>query len=312
MSAGFPTGRLDDPVAVSDASAGGQDRDLGDTAQDAARKAANSRWVDRVARAGLVARAVIYLIVGYLAGRLALSSAGSPTASTSRPASGEGALETIAAHQGGRIVLGLLAAGFFGYAVLALVQATFRHQEIQRSSERRAKRLFFAGIAVVYLAFCGYAASLVLRPQSGQPSAAGAHRQETELTARVLGWPFGQLLVGTVGAVLVVAGVGFGYQAVTTNFQERLKQQQMPRAMWRAATVLGAIGSFSRAVTLALVGVFVVSAAVTFNPRRARGLDASLRAVADQPYGLYLLAGVAVGLVCYGMYVLVEVRYRKV
>jgi hypothetical protein len=206
-------------VAVSDAAASQQGQDLGDKAQDAAQKAANSRWVDRVARAGLIARAVIYLMV---------------------------------------------------------------------------------------------AASLVVGPQSGQASAAGAHRQETELTARVLGWPFGQLLVGTVGAVLVASGVGFGYQAVTTNFQDRLKQQQMRPAVRRAATVLGAIGSLSRAVTLVLVGVFVVSAAVTFNPRKARGLDASLRAIADQPYGPYLLAAVALGLACYGVYVLLEVRYRKV
>jgi hypothetical protein len=297
---------------MSDASASNQERDLGDQAQDAAREAANSRWVDRVARAGLVARAVIYLMVGYLAGRLALSSAGSPTAPTSRPASGEGALETIAAHPGGRIVLGVLAVGFLGYALLAAVQATFRHQEIQRSSERRAKRLFFAGVALVYLAFSIYAASLDVRPQAGQPSAADAHRQETELTARVLSWPFGQLLVGTVGAVLIGAGVGFGYQAVTTNFQDRLKQQQMRPAVWRAATVLGAVGSWARAVVLVLVGVFVLSAASSFNPRKARGLDASLRAVADQPYGPYLLAAVALGLACYGVYVLLEVRYRKV
>jgi uncharacterized protein DUF1206 len=206
---------------MPDASASNQGHDLGDQAQDAAREAANSRWVDRVARAGLVARAVIYLIVGYLAGRVALGSAGSGTASTNRPASGEGALETIAAHPGGRIILGLLAAGFLGYALLALVQATFRHQEIHHRTERRAKRLFFAGVAVLYLAFSIYAASLVVRPQSGQASATGAHRQETELTAWVLGWPFGQILVGTVGAVLIAAGLGFGYQAVTTNFQDR-------------------------------------------------------------------------------------------
>ena len=286
---------------MSDAGANQHDRDLGDKAQDAAQEAANSRWVDRVARAGLLARAVIYLLVGYLAGRLALGSAGAPTA-TSRPASGEGALETLAAHPGGRIVLGLLAA----------VQATFRHQDIQRSSERRAKRLFFAGVAIVYLAFAIYTASLVVRPQSGQASASGAHRQETELTARVLGWPFGQLLVGTVGAVLVASGVGFGYQAVTTNFQDRLKQQQMRPAVWRAATVLGAVGSWARAVVLVLIGVFVLSAAISFNPRKARGLDASLRAVADQPYGPYLLAAVALGLACYGIYLLLEARYRKV
>jgi hypothetical protein len=297
---------------MSDTSASQQNRDFGDKAQDAAQEAANSRWVDRVARAGLIARAVIYLMVGYLAGRLALSSAGSPTAATSRPASGEGALETIAAHPGGRIVLGLLAVGFLGYALLAAVQATFRYQELQRSSERRAKRVFFAGVAVVYLAFAIYTASLVVRPQSGQASAADTHRQETELTARMLGWPFGQLLVGMAGAVLIGAGVGFGYQAVTTNFQDRLKQQQMRPAVWRAATVLGVVGSWARAVVLVLVGVFVLSAAISFNPRKARGLDASLRAVADHPYGPYLLAAVALGLACYGIYLLVEVRYRKV
>ncbi len=124
---------------MSDASASQHDRDLGDKAQAAAREAADSRWVDRLARAGLIARAVIYLLVGYLAGRVAVSSAGAPQASTRRPASGEGALEAIAAHPGGRVALGLLAGGFVGYALLALVQATFRHQEIRRPTERWAR-----------------------------------------------------------------------------------------------------------------------------------------------------------------------------
>jgi uncharacterized membrane protein len=68
--------------------------------------------------------------------------------------------------------------------------------------------------------------SFVVRPRSEQPSAAGAHGQEAELTARVLGRPFGQVPVGTVGAVLVASGVGVGYQAATTEFQERLKKEQ--------------------------------------------------------------------------------------
>jgi Domain of Unknown Function (DUF1206) len=76
--------------------------------------------------------------------------------------------------------------------------------------------------------------------------------------------------------------------------------------------VVGAVGSWARASVLVLVGAFVGWAAISFNPRRARGLDASLRALARQPYGPYLLAAVALGLVCYGVYVLVEVRYRKV
>jgi hypothetical protein len=78
------------------------------------------------------------------------------------------------------------------------------------------------------------------------------------------------------------------------------------------ATVLGAVGSWARAVVLVLVGVFVCSAAVTFDPRKARGLDAALRTLADRPYGPYLLGAVALGLACYGAYVLLETVYRKV
>jgi Domain of Unknown Function (DUF1206) len=290
----------------------GQERDLGDKAQDAAREAAGSRWVDRVSRAGLAARAIVYLMVGYLAGRVALGAAGVGQASTARPASGGGALEALAEHPGGRVALGLLAVGFLGYALLALVQAGFRHQNIENPAERWAKRLFFAGVALLYAAFFIYMASLLVRPGSGQRSASGSHAQETELTARVLSWPFGRLLVGSVGAVLVIAGLGFGYQAVTTNFQERLKRERMRPAIWRAATALGVVGSWARAVVLALVGVFVIAAAVTFDPRKARGLDAALRTLADQPYGPYLLGAIALGLVCYGAYVLLETVYRKV
>jgi hypothetical protein len=64
-------------------------------------------------------------------------------------------------------------------------------------------------------------------------------------------------------------------------------------------------------MVLVLVGVFVISAAVTFDPRKARGLDAALRTLADRPYGPYLLGAVALGLVCYGAYLLVETVYRK-
>jgi len=268
--------------------------------------------VDRVARAGLAARAVVYLMVAYLAGRVALAAAGVGQAATARPASGGGALEALAEHPGGRVALALLAFGFLGYALLGLVQAGFRHQDVENPAERWAKRLFFAGLALLYAAFFIYTASLLLQPGSGQQSASGSRAQETELTAQVLSWPYGQLLVGGVGVVLLIAGVGFGYQAVSTNFQDRLKRDRMGPGIWRTATVLGAVGSWARAMALVLVGVFIISAAVTYDPDKARGLDASLRTLADQPYGPYLLGAVALGLICYGAYVLLETVYRKV
>lgn len=297
---------------MSKAFANDQGRHLGEQAQDAAREAADSRWVDRVARAGLTSRATIYLILAYLAARVALGSAGVRHASTNRPASGQGALETIASHPVGRVAVAVLAAGFLSYALLAVVQAGFRHQQLTNAIERRAKRLFFAGLALLYVAFFLYAGSLVIRPEPELASTSGSRHQQTELTARVLGWPFGQALVGTVGAILIVAGMGFGYQAVSTDFRDRLQRDRMRPAVWRAVTVIGAIGNWARAAVLVLVGGFVLRAAISFQPQRARGLDGSLRTLAGRPYGPYLLGAVALGLACYGLYVLAEARYRRV
>jgi hypothetical protein len=191
---------------MSSASASRQGRDLSDDAQDAAqevqdvaREAANSRWVDRVARAGLISRTTIYLVVAYLTARVALGSGGVQHASTDRPASGQGALATVASRPAGRVAVAVLAVGFLSFALLAVVQAAFRHQEIANTVKRRGKRLFYAGLALLYVIFFLYAGSLVLRPQPSQANSSSSQHHETELAARVLGWPFGQALVGTGG-----------------------------------------------------------------------------------------------------------------
>ncbi|HEY0096819.1 MAG TPA: DUF1206 domain-containing protein, partial [Archangium sp.] len=60
-----------------------------------------------------------------------------------------------------------------------------------------------------------------------------------------------------------------------------------------------------------LIGGFLVQAALTANPRRARGLDGALEALAAQPHGTVLLALAAAGLVAYAVYMAVEARYRR-
>jgi hypothetical protein len=60
-----------------------------------------------------------------------------------------------------------------------------------------------------------------------------------------------------------------------------------------------------------LVGLLVVAAAVTFDPNKARGMDAALRQVAAQPFGPWLLSLMALGLMCFGVYSLAEARYRR-
>ena len=57
--------------------------------------------------------------------------------------------------------------------------------------------------------------------------------------------------------------------------------------------------------------VFLVVAALRHNPQAAQGLDGALATLATQPFGPYVLGLVAAGLAAYGLFALVEARYRR-
>jgi hypothetical protein len=59
-----------------------------------------------------------------------------------------------------------------------------------------------------------------------------------------------------------------------------------------------------------LVGIFLMKAAIEFDPSEAEGLDGALARLADQPYGQVLLGLTAAGLVAYAAYCVADARYH--
>src|SRR4051794_41861428 len=85
------------------------------TTQASARRQGR-RVVDRLARLGLAARGVVYLLVAWLAIRIAFLHSG-------QQADRQGAMRQIAHNTAGKAVLLAMAVGFFGYAAWRIVQA---------------------------------------------------------------------------------------------------------------------------------------------------------------------------------------------
>jgi hypothetical protein len=75
---------------------------------------------------------------------------------------------------------------------------------------------------------------------------------------------------------------------------------------------LGQVGSIAKAVALGLIGVLVVVAAVQFDPAKANGLDPALKTLASEPFGMIMLAVVAVGLAAYGVFCFFDAKYHRV
>jgi hypothetical protein len=68
----------------------------------------------------------------------------------------------------------------------------------------------------------------------------------------------------------------------------------------------------AKGVAFTIVGVLLLDAALTHNPAKSRGLDAALRALAQQPFGVFLLIAVGIGFAAFGVYCFIQSRYRKV
>ena len=268
-------------------------------------RGASGVWLRAVSRLGLVCRGTIYLLVGYLALRLALATHGR----TGAPASSAGAVQAAGAPAWGRVLLLLLVAGLGAYALTQLLEAVFRPSHATGTIGRWRQRAVSSWGCLLYSAFCLSTARL-LAGAPPQQTAQSEQRQDTDVTAALLRTGWGRLVLVLAGVLVVAAGVEMGRRAVRLDFRERFTAEHMPPALAVLTRALGAVGCVARAVVFVLVGVFLLKAAVLSSAKQAKGLDAVFRSVASSAYGSWLLAVLASGLLCYGLYCLLEARYR--
>jgi len=258
-------------------------------------RAADSKWVERLARIGLLARGLVYVLIGVLAMQIALGH--HPSAQANQ----QGAFSEIASKPFGEFLLWVVAIGFVGYAVWQAADAIGGFHSVRQG--RNGKRFEAAVKAIIYLALALMAAKTAM----GSSSNSGG----SGLTAKVLGWPGGQLIVGTAGVVLVVVGAVQVYQGWKKKFLERMSLGRLDHRARRAVERVGQAGYVARGAVFALFGVFVVVAAVQFDPQKAHGLDVALVELARKPFGSFLLVLAALGLICFGAFSFVESRYRQ-
>jgi Domain of Unknown Function (DUF1206) len=264
-----------------------------------ARQAANSRPMAWLARAGLTARGVMYVLIGIIAIQIAVNG-------SRQQADRTGAVRLVASTPLGSFLLWLLVIGFAGMTLWRLSEAIWGTNDAGgRKPAKRAANLARAVFyAVVTFGILKYALGI------GQPSSSDTQSQD--LTATALRHPGGQVIVAIAGIVVIGAGLYVMYRAYKLKF---LKHLRMGGTSARTRTVvkrLGQIGGIARGFVFGTVGVFLVVAAADANPGQAKGIDSALRALARTPLGPWLLVVVALGLLTFGVYSWCEARWRTV
>lgn len=270
-----------------------------DEAKHQTRRAAReaSPWIVRLGRFGYAAKGAVYVIVGALAAQAARGVGGATT-------DPRGALGWIIQAPYGRFLLVAVAIGLVGYAFWCVVQGILDAEGKGTDAKGILTRGAFVFTGVV-------AAGLALSAVRLVRGAPGGGDATQDWTAWLLSQPFGQWLVGIAGVMVIGSGLYHLYKAYSANFREDLKLGEMTRAEATWTTRIGRLGFAANGIAVGIIGGFLVFAAVQAQSQQARGLGGALEALARQPFGPWLLGLVAVGLIAYGVFMLIEARYRR-
>ena len=269
------------------------------SARGSGRAGRTGKWLTWLARAGFVARGVMYILIGIIAIEIAVKG-------SQQQADRTGAVHVVAQTGFGSLLLWLLVIGFGGMTLWRLSEAVWGSHEAdgRKASKRLANLARAVFYAVVTFGILKYALGV------GQPSS--SDRQSQDLTAAVLRHPGGQVIVALAGVVIVCAGLYVIYRAYKLRFLKHLRLGSASPRTRKAVTRLGQIGGIARGAVFATIGIFLVIAAKDANPRQAKGIDSALRALAHTPLGPWLLVVVALGLMMFGVYSWCEARWRAV
>jgi hypothetical protein len=273
-------------------------RSAGAQAREA--KRATRPLVERLARLGYASKGTVYIIMGILAFQAA-QGAGNPRVDQ------QAAFAKLITQPFGKVLLAVLIVGMVSYALWRLLQATTDPEHEGSRGKALLNRAGYAASGLSYLAL-SVAAWGLLNGRAG----GGQSSNTRDLTARLMQQPFGRYLVGAIGLVILAAGLVQFYQALTGKFERRFKANELKPEERRWIMRAGRLGYGAKGVIYVLVGSFLVQAAYRYDPSKAGGLSDALVALARQPYGAYLLAAVAIGLIAYGVYSFMLALHRRI
>lgn len=263
-----------------------------------AKQAGESASLKVLARVGLIAYGVVHLLIGWLALQIAWGASARNSADIS------GALKTLADQPFGKTLLSLVAVGMVALALWQASEAIWGYRNGEGATRVR-KQAISGAKAVIYAALGISAASIVL----GWGSWDSQSQQQT--TTGVLAWPGGRVIVVFTGLIIIGVGMAGVVKGVKKSFSEEIDTSSMSPVARKGVARLGQVGYIAKGVALGVVGGLLSYAALTFERQKAPGLNGAMQTILAQPFGRLLLTAVALGFLAFGLFALLESRYRR-
>jgi len=251
-------------------------------------------------RFGYAARGFVYLSIGVIAVLAAVELV--PEAEGSM-----GALRAWAEWPLGYVLLWITGFGLYGFAGWRLLQSVFDADRQGRELKAILSRI---GQAISGFVYGGLGYSVFGALDALEDLAEPDDRDAEQAAAQqALSMPGGVWLIVGVGVFIMAAGLANMVKAARGNLDERLVCEDR---LSQAAGLVGRIGYGARGLAFLVAGGMLARAGLSAQAEEAAGLGDALQALERAPFGSPLLVLVALGLVAFGLFALMEARYRRI
>ena len=257
-----------------------------------------SGWVENFAKFGHYAKGVVYILIGGLTAFAAFGLGGKVTGA-------RGTVQFILEQPFGRIMLGAVALGLFGYVLWRFYQAIKDPQNRGSDTKGIAKRIGYAWSGLIYGALAIYSAFLAYR---GYDNGGSSGDKRQMFVSKVLSWDLGEWIIGIIAVGTILLGLYQIYRAISERYLKNINISSEHRDLFKKA---GKVGYIARGIVWGVIGYMLLQAALHTSSGQAGSTESAFQFLRDSTYGPILMGIVALGLACYGIFMFIKGKYFR-
>jgi hypothetical protein len=251
---------------------------------------------ENIARFGIATKGFVYILIGVLTFMAAIGTGGSKSGSSD-------AMKSLQNNTLGSILLGITAAGLVAYVFWRFYQAIMDPDKEGTDLKGIGNRLGFFSSGVFY-GLMAFSAIQILIGSGG-----GSGDGQESLIATALNRPAGQVIVLIIATIFLGRAIFQMVIAYTELYKKRIKAQNLDPKIQKLMVTLGKIGYTSRGIVIGVIAFLTYRAAFSYSSEEAGGTKDAFSFLQDE-FGTLVLSLVALGLTMFGIFLLINARYR--
>ncbi|NNE33411.1 MAG: DUF1206 domain-containing protein [Winogradskyella sp.] len=245
---------------------------------------------EMLARFGIGAKGIVYLLIGALTAFAAFGQGGSKSGKSD-------ILQFIAEQSFGKILLVALGLGLIGYTFYRFYQAFANPKDLDDDAKGYFKRITYTISGIVYGLLAFSALKMVF----------GGSTSNSSTASKLLNSEYGNIIALVLALILLGKAIYEFYAAYSGKFKEDIEHAQINNDSKNLLVKAGKIGFTARGIVIAIMAFLFFKAGFSNNESNVNRTDA-FNFLQDQ-FGSTILALVAIGVALYGIFMLIKSKY---